>query len=850
MERVFFVLLGVVVFVIALGVGLVVHLRLSVTRNLLVEQVDRVLADSFAGRVRIGRAESIGLRGLRVRRVEVDDPDGVRVLSASNIDATFSAVGLARAFIFGDDIVIDRIDVDDADVLVDDSGGDLRIARAFAPKHPSATNEPSKLVLSIHDIALVHAWVHGRAKDRIVDADVDHASASVDVVRSSLAIDLRGAGVTARALPRNANPRGHVAARFAEDTQPHAFATFLGHVGGVPLLAAGRVDGETFVARATVPETTPASVHSIAPEAPLFEDVSLDADAEGRASRLVFHVRGSVGPGAVDASGRVDHGAIAARAFARHVDLRAFTPSLGKSDLAADVVADVRDGVTRAYGHADAPGGHVVLRASLDDHVADAEATGSLWNAHSALAPVLKGAKLDGHGAFQARATLDRDTREVALSTWARFENVASGDASAGVVQLDAHAAGALSDPTIGVSVYAERTIIPHVSVQSARIRASGRLRDADVTARVAANGPFDLHARVRSSPGAVAVDDLDVRSSGQSILRGDVDWARDRVHARLTGHAIDLAQVKDTLGVDVPLAGKLSLDVDATATKTDVEGRVTFDARHLSWDRWHDIDARIDAAAVGDHFSVVSRARMPSIGWLAIDSVDLEPGGSPLAPESWKRATGSVHVDASGDIAAATHVVDDAETPATGFARVALVARRSVPSEMPDVTLDVTTQKLTVTKKAYAVDVAAHAHLDRGGALALRASAGSGHGTLGVSAAATLAWDDVLTGKLPDFATLPFTADVDVPATDAAATCKELGISCRGGIAATAHVDGPVDHAHAKITARLSGFRSSASPFDGPVDATIDGAFDRTAGTATLRVLPNGATSAALEAK
>ncbi|HEY2368957.1 MAG TPA: hypothetical protein VGH87_21320, partial [Polyangiaceae bacterium] len=184
----------------------------------------------------------------------------------------------------------------------------------------------------------------------------------------------------------------------------------------------------------------------------------------------------------------------------------------------------------------------------------------------------------------------------------------------------------------------------------------------------------------------------------------------------------------------------------------------------------------------------------------------------------------------------------------ATGYARLALVARRSSPNEQPDVTLDVTTQKLTVTKKTYQVDVAAHAHLDREGTLALRATAGNGRGTLAAGGETKLDWRDLLSGKPPDFTALPFTADIDFPTNDVAATCKELGVFCRGRVGVTAHVDGPLDHAHAKIAAKLSGFRSSVSPFDGPVDATIDGAFDRTAGTATLRVLQHDAT--ALEAK
>src|SRR5207302_6027700 len=101
------------------------------------------------------------------------DRDGVRVITAKNVHVTMSALGLARAEIFGDQIVIDRVDVDDADVLVDESQGNkgLRLARAFAPKHPSTTNEPSELVLAIHDIGLVHAWAHGRAGNQIVDAD-------------------------------------------------------------------------------------------------------------------------------------------------------------------------------------------------------------------------------------------------------------------------------------------------------------------------------------------------------------------------------------------------------------------------------------------------------------------------------------------------------------------------------------------------------------------------------------------------------------------------------------------------------------------------------------------------------
>ncbi len=847
LRRAFFVALTVVVFVSALAVGAIIHLRLPVVRAALVQEVDSALASTFAGTIHIDGIESVGFGGLRGGHGIVTDPDGVTVIAADHIDATVSVLSVARALIVGDEIVIDDIHVVTADVLLDQKGDELRLARAFAPRQPSTSpSSGAPMRLFIRHASLDHAWAHGIISGQVIDADVRDATANVRLVGDAVEVDVDQAGIEARAMPRNANPIGRVTARVRSAKTTRVTVQFRGVVGTVPALAVGMLDDQRFDVHVVVPETEAEHIRALVPEAPIHAPVFASAEAAGTFKDFSFHADAGLGKGRVALHGRFDDGKLAGRANVRHFDVSTVDPKLGFSDIAGDAVVDLRDGAAVALAHVDAPGGHVTIDASMNALEYEAEATGTLTNVNTVLAPFVNVPPIGGHGAFHFKGNIDRKHVTVRATAWARIEGASVATIGSGVLNVDAHAEGPLDNPTVGVDIYVERLTIPHLALTSARVRVEGQARDARVLARVTANGPFDVSARVRiDHDGAVAVDDVLVMSDDKKILDGAFDWRNGTAAVRLTARNVDLAQVKRTLGVDFPLDGHVNLDVDAHATAASVEGHATVDVVHGEWADVHGIDAHVELASLGGAWSIVSRARAEGIGWVSVESVDLRPTGSPYAIASWRRAIGSVHLAGSGDIGAIAKLIGKPDT-AAGFGSAAIVIVRRTPDARPEVQIDASTNHLTIAGKAYDLDLGANVHIDPTGAVGVHATLG---GTT-LEARTHVSWDDLLAGKLPNVQTLPFTADFGSSKHDAAPLCHNFGFGCRGEVAMTGHFDGSAGAPRGKVSIGITNFRSGVSPIAEPIDAKIDATYDRGTGDAVAVAVLSRSKARVLDAK
>ncbi|HEY1956374.1 MAG TPA: translocation/assembly module TamB domain-containing protein [Polyangiaceae bacterium] len=836
------------VFALAAFAGVVVHFHLPVVRETIASELNRAFASAFAGTVRVEGLESIGASGVRARALVADDPDGVRVLRASGIELDASVAEIARAALFGGPTTVHRARVHDANVSLDDDARGLRIARAFAPRKPSSGGQ-STLELDVLHVAIDHAWVHGAPAGQTIDADVRGLGGEIVVSRGDLGIDLAGADVDARSLPRGAELAGHVAARLESTSELRLVGRFSGEAAGIELHAAARADGERFAANAIASGASPARIRALVPGAPIHEGVSADALLEGTARAVAFRATGALGPASLDATGTWSPNRLHADARAEHLDVRAFAPALRPSDAGATATVDVHGDVASLHGTLDPPGGHATFVADLDPHALDATIAADVRNARAVFAPLFQTSKLAGHGTVHARAHLDRDRNLLGAEADARFDDAKYGPASAGGLQLRASANGPLASPAFDVDVTADRTVVPKVHVDSAAVHARGTLRDARVAVHLGGSAPFDVTARASVDPaGAVAIDDLDVRNDGTSILRGAVGWNRGALHVRLVGSHIDLARVRSTLGFEPALGGMLGLDVDATLDGKSITGRATVDARGLAYDRIEHVDALASLSSESGAYAIAFRARTPRYGWLSVESADLHLDGPALDRASWERATGTVSVDGTLRVAELAAFAKR-DLPIDGWARVGLIAQRRSTAGPPDLRVSVASSDLAIGRKSWPLALDARAHLDAGGALDahLDVAHRAEHGKLDLTT--TLAWNDLVAGRLPDLATLPFTADLDVPAFDTGEACRDFGAHCRGTVAAAVHAVGPLDRGHGTVAVTLAGFRANVSPIAELADASIVGSFDRQGGKAHVTVSHYGSSARELDA-
>ena len=124
--------------VVALAVGVLLHLRTPSARRCVRTTANTILASTLAGRVEIDALERIGIDGFGGARVKVHDPTGVEVLAIDGVTVRIAGLAIARSALLGrgpgaiDDVAIE---IGSIDANLDGGpDGALRIANAFAPK--------------------------------------------------------------------------------------------------------------------------------------------------------------------------------------------------------------------------------------------------------------------------------------------------------------------------------------------------------------------------------------------------------------------------------------------------------------------------------------------------------------------------------------------------------------------------------------------------------------------------------------------------------------------------------------------------------------------------------------------
>ncbi|WP_394822020.1 translocation/assembly module TamB domain-containing protein [Pendulispora albinea] len=342
-------------FAVATVGGALLHLNLPAARRVAAVQVNRALAGTFRGTLTIEHIGRIGPSGITNAGATLDDPEGKRVAWLDGVTVKVDLRDLVRSLLLEKGnirIGLPDIGVDAAHVSLDtDPSGALNIARAFESANPSPPSEPPGrgVHVGIPNVVLHHVWVHGQMGGAPpIDADLDEVVGRVNV-EPGLTIDVSHARLTARALPKGANPRGeltlHVDLPPGAEAELGLEATFGGDIAGVPATAHASMKGSRVDAVADIPHASKEQLRTLVPEVEWNDDAKVHAEAHGTLPQLAITADVGVGKAKLHATGDLRLGpTISAElaAEARDIDVRAFSPAGPASDLSADVKASIR----------------------------------------------------------------------------------------------------------------------------------------------------------------------------------------------------------------------------------------------------------------------------------------------------------------------------------------------------------------------------------------------------------------------------------------------------------------------------------------------------------------------------
>ncbi|WP_437302720.1 translocation/assembly module TamB domain-containing protein [Sorangium sp. So ce388] len=351
------------VFVVAVGVGAVVHLNAASTRNLTRQLVNDILRSSLEGQIEIAHIDRLGLFTADVATVTVRHPSGTELLRVSGVHADFNALSIVKELLLGDGdlaITIPLVRVGDADVLLEqDQQGALTLAQAFTPKPseepPAEDGRPLRLELS--RIVLDRAAVHGTvAPESPIDATIeDFAGAIVVADQSQYALE-RVRITERRLLPVPVEATSVAGSVDVPADAPMALTAKLeGSVGAIPITAEGTLKDERVSARVSSARVTPEAALAIDPSVPLARPLSVLVTADGPLSDLSVTARVAVldplvsddaVTGEISARARLDAldpKRITAEVRITELDPRAFA---GAAAPAARVSAEARGDIT------------------------------------------------------------------------------------------------------------------------------------------------------------------------------------------------------------------------------------------------------------------------------------------------------------------------------------------------------------------------------------------------------------------------------------------------------------------------------------------------------------------------
>jgi translocation and assembly module TamB len=205
--------------------------------------------------------------------------------------------------------------------------------------------------------------------------------------------------------------------------------------------------------------------------------------------------------------------------------------------------------------------------------------------------------------------------------------------------------------------------------------------------------------AAIRVAGGTVDVRGAKIEGLGDPILASArIAPASMSVKAKSTD--VDLERVAELLGREEDVHGHLALDVDAVATRRGIDGRVGAELRDLSAQGIKDGSVRVALTGKGTHLQGEITAALGAVGKLVINASDVNLGGPPMEPASWKKATGAVAITGALDLQKLLAEVPEESRPifaASGAVAIRGQASRPSLTEPPALELEASTSGLTL---------------------------------------------------------------------------------------------------------------------------------------------------------
>ncbi len=649
-----------IVFLAAVVLGFLLHLRVPAVQRAVVARVNAILAPVFAGTLTIDRVGALGLPAVAGIDAHMDDPEGKTVIRASGIAGRASVFALLRSVVSGDIVVgIPEASLATADVSLDtDAAGTPRIANAFQPRTPSNPSAPGRGVrLSMPRVHLGHITVHGQLGTAPpLDADLDDAEGSLSVEPGKVAVDVSRGRWEARGLPGGLEARGdatgHLALPSADGADFGLHVTTQATVGGIAAQADATYDGAHVDATVDVPAASPEAVRVLLPSWPVGAPLSVHAEAHGALPQLTVRAHAALAKATLDVSGPVTlvpRLQASLHVEAKGIDARTVAPASGPppTDLGAsgdvsvvtkpDGAVTVQTALDVPAGNVDslrtppvsingqltraAPGGEITANAKIGIHEPGAPTVvnarlvprkGSFSlsfqveaNAPDlAQVPRLRGAAR-GRALAQAQGTIDLAASAVDAQLSVAGEGLAAYGSSAQAFRIQAHATGRLASPALDVEVAGEGIEVWRLQCSSldasARVGFEGGLTLRDLELKTTASDQkVRANARyVRIGDRSVDVQDAVVKGFGAPI-EGAISYVPGRLYLRARSGELHLERIARFIRVPFLHDGRIGLDVDASVGHGAADGRVNLEVSHASFGTFTDANAHVEATLKG----------------------------------------------------------------------------------------------------------------------------------------------------------------------------------------------------------------------------------------------------------
>jgi translocation and assembly module TamB len=763
LKRIFFGLtksLGLLlVFVLALVLGVLAHLDSAPGRRAAKSITNSVLGGMFKGTIVVDRIGGIGVDGLTgvdghlvaATGEDIAELRGVRM--RTNVPSLVG--GIISWVVRGKEpltIRIETIEIEHATLLLDrtkDEKKELLVAAAFVsatPPEPKALGPgPS---VSIARIYVKHAWVRGMPADGLaVDADIEPlvgafsmANGRIDVRVSELRLRAREVMpaqaaslllVGSLTLPEN---NGGLVAR----------ATLGGEVAHVPLFAEAVYSEAHMTVVAGVPNVPAAVISNLVPGIEPRGDLSVRIEAAGTLAKLEAIVHVSFGPGNLDAYARA---ALAGNVYVelgarvRDLDIANFADGAPASRLGAELVGKMHipsGGAMRADAKVVLdPSSHVAgqaipattVVAVLEDSgrlKADlfAQEPGVPTTVHVELLPARNGKPRpplvfttettitlgdftrfgmlgEGSGRLSTRGTFDLTTLVAHASADADLAGIGARGAKLRAASIHVDANGPVQRLALDGEISGRG--IRYAKYGAERFDASARvdLGDAIVIADAKVSATSKGETLRLSAPRVVlhgGVDASDVTISGLGEpLTADISLHGNHVALKARTAGLDLGKAGVVLQMN-QLGGHVILDADLTLDGKEIEGKAGFSLDDGSFPGVSKAHANVDADVHARVASVDVEASLGDAFELRISSKRVKLAGPALLASSWKRAAGAGWLDARGDLQRLVEVLaleDIPVTPTHGKARVQLGFTSIEGSRLPSLDLAVSTSGL-----------------------------------------------------------------------------------------------------------------------------------------------------------